>query len=268
MIETAGLSTSQTLALAFDLKRLTLDMKSKRIGILGGTFNPIHKGHLHIASAIFKHLDLDELLFIPSHTPPHKETTDLPSARHRMEMVRLALLDTPHFKPCDLEIETPGPSYTIHTVEALQKANPNNCLFFIIGMDAFSQLHRWKEPERLMSLCSFAIVSRPGHPFTNLPKMSSLKNIDTAMLEAIDSKKSAACSFKISSQTNLHFISIPHSTISATEIRQSIARAKDGKKRLPQFVESYIIKNRLYLNPASGPSTESVEQALRQGHKR
>ncbi len=221
-------------------------MKSKRIGLFGGTFNPIHKGHLHVAGAVTERLDLDCVLFIPSGLPPHKETKDLPSARHRMAMVRLALFETPKFKACDLEIKQVSPSYTVDTVAALKRDHPNDRLIFIIGTDAFSQLHTWKTPERLLELCSFAIISRPEHPFSRSPKITRLKDIDHAALEDLDHGKRADYPFAIGPQTVLHFISIPHSPISATEIRRRIAKGQGERKRLPQLVGSYIIEHRLY----------------------
>ncbi|MFQ5543743.1 MAG: nicotinate (nicotinamide) nucleotide adenylyltransferase [Nitrospiria bacterium] len=121
-------------------------MNQKKIGLLGGTFNPIHNGHLHIADAVFKRLHLDEILFIPSGKPPHRESEGLLSARYRLEMVRLALLKRPSFSLCDLEVRRSGPSYSIDTIRMLKQQHPTAHFFFIIGMDAFLSFLPGKRP--------------------------------------------------------------------------------------------------------------------------
>lgn len=221
-------------------------MTLKRIGLLGGTFNPIHNGHLHIAKKVSQHLHTDFVLFIPSGIPPHKENKKIPAAHHRMAMVRLALSEIPQFKPCDLEVDRAGPSYTIETVEALKQVYPNDPLFFIIGIDAFSQIGTWKEPKRLLTLCNFVLISRPGYPFSNLANFEVFHARDRALFHELDQGKKEKCQLKISAQTAFYFISIPHSTISATDIRKRILAGEETKNLLPQSVESYIIKNNIY----------------------
>lgn len=216
-----------------------------RIGLLGGTFNPIHYGHLYIAEAVQKKLGLDRILFIPSGKPPHKKQ-EIPPPEHRLEMTRLALLSHPNFDLSDIEVRRPGKSYSVETVAALKRLYPNDQLFFIIGTDAFLDLPSWREPERLLSLCDFVVVSRPGHPFSRLPDLSPLKNIDPAELQGLDLKKEGIVRFPITSETFIYFISLPPSPISASEIRKKLAAGGEMKNLLPEPVASYIIRNKLY----------------------
>lgn len=217
-----------------------------RIGLLGGTFNPIHTGHLYIAEAVQEKLHLDRILFIPSGNPPHKKEEEIPPAKHRLEMTRLALLGRPGFELCDIEVRRPGKSYSVETVSELQRRYPNDRLFFIIGTDAFFDLPAWKEPERLLSLCDFVVVARPGHPFSQLPNLGPLRGIDPAPLRELDRRKEEMVTLPIASRSAIHFISIPPSPISASQIRKELAAGKKMKNLLPEPVASYIIKNKLY----------------------
>ncbi|MFQ5597528.1 MAG: nicotinate-nucleotide adenylyltransferase [Nitrospiria bacterium] len=221
-------------------------MKRQRIGLLGGTFNPIHMGHLHAAREVLNAFQLDFVLFILAGSPPHKENAEILSVHHRLEMVRLALSETPQFQLCDLETTRSGPSFTIDTVEALQQRYPKDLLFFIVGMDAFTQFHTWKSPERLLTLCDFVIIARPGHPFSKVPGIDTLRTIDRTALHDLDHGFKKLYRFATSDQTALHFISIPISPISATEIRRGLESDPTTRKRLPQSVESYIIKHKIY----------------------
>ncbi len=125
---------------------------SSRIGILGGTFNPIHYGHLAAAEEVRDRLKLDRILFIPSAIPPHKHEEDVPAAEHRMEMVRLALEGNSCFEPSDLEIRRGGRSYTIDTIETLIQSYPDAALFFITGLDSFLEIQTWNRWDRLVTL--------------------------------------------------------------------------------------------------------------------
>lgn len=217
-----------------------------RIGLLGGTFNPIHHGHLYIAEAIQKKLLLDRILFIPSGNPPHKKQEEIPPAAHRLEMTRLALSGRPHFELCDREVKRAGKSYSVETVSELKRRYPGDRLFFIIGTDAFFDLPTWREPDRLLSLCDFVVVLRPGHPFSRLPHLDLLQKIDLSPLLELDRQKEGIVTLPVTSETSIHFISIPPSPISASEIRKKLAAGKDTKNLLPDPVASYIIKNKLY----------------------
>ncbi|HLG23174.1 MAG TPA: nicotinate-nucleotide adenylyltransferase [Candidatus Manganitrophaceae bacterium] len=217
-----------------------------RIGLLGGTFNPIHNGHLQIAEEVQKKLSLDRLLFIPSGDPPHKKREQIPSAEHRLEMTRLALFPYPHFEVCDIEVKRPGKSYSIQTVTELKRLYPSEKLFFIIGTDAFFDLPTWREAERLLTLCDFAILSRPGHPFSRLPDLPLLRSIDRNALMELDRGGESVYTFRIGPEASLHFIRIAPIAVSASEIRKRLKKREETKNLLPESVSSYIIKNKLY----------------------
>ena len=134
----------------------------ERIGILGGTFNPIHIGHLLAAQAVREACGLDRVALMPCHVPPHKGTGELASAADRLEMVRLAAAGDPALEVCTLEIERGGPSYAVDTVRAYRQMHPGREPHFIIGMDALRELHLWHRVEELLGLCPFIVVDRPG----------------------------------------------------------------------------------------------------------
>jgi nicotinate-nucleotide adenylyltransferase len=220
-----------------------------RIGLLGGTFNPIHNGHLYVAEMVREKLHLDRILFIPSGSPPHKKEEEIPPAAHRLEMTRLALLGYPHFDLCEIEIKRPGKSYSVETVSELKRLYPDDRLFFIIGTDAFFDLPTWRAPERLLSLCDFVVVTRPGHPFSRLPELGPLqkiKKVDLKPLLELDRRGEGSVTIPLTSETSIHFVSIPPSPISASEIRKRFATGRGTKNLLPEPVVSYIIKNKLY----------------------
>ncbi len=221
-------------------------MKPRRIGLFGGTFNPIHEGHLHIASQVLNRIDLDLILFIPTGLPPHKDLQDILPAEHRMKMITLALSDKPQFVPCDIEIKRAGPSFTIDTIDILRNKFPEDILFFIIGIDAFSQIQNWKSPESLLTRCHFVVISRPPLPFTSLPAFGPLSAINRNALDALDKGQREEYAFKVSPQTMVHFLKIIPFEVSASDIRKDILAGKTTKKRLPHSVESYIIYHSLY----------------------
>jgi len=136
--------------------------RNARIGLLGGTFNPIHVGHLLIAQDAMEALDLDRVKFIPAATPPHKPLDRNISGRHRLCMVRLAICGYEHFEVDDLEVQRGGPSYSVETVEELKRRHPVAEFTFIIGADSLEELPMWREIRRLAKLCTFAVVGRPG----------------------------------------------------------------------------------------------------------
>ena len=134
-----------------------------RIGILGGTFNPIHLGHLLIAQDAMEIARLDRVLFIPSATPPHKALEGHVSAAHRLRMVKLAIAGDKRFAVDDLEIRRGGRSYSVDTLPEMRRRYLRATFYFIIGADSLSELHLWKDARRLVKLCRFIAVTRPGH---------------------------------------------------------------------------------------------------------
>ena len=135
-----------------------------RVGILGGTFDPIHLGHLIVGEAARERLGLDRLIFMPAGSPRLKEQAPSASPQQRLKMAQLAVDDNPCFEVGSHEVERPGLTYTVDTVEELRGGLEDDAnLYFIVGMDALEQFDRWKEPERLLDLCSLVVVNRVGH---------------------------------------------------------------------------------------------------------
>ena len=157
----------------------------KRIAILGGTFNPIHIGHLTAAQVAQEEMRLDQVVFVPSFLPPHKTENNLASAAHRLAMVRLAIRDNPKFSVSDCEIKKGGKSYSIDTVRFFRKKYPKSTtLFFIIGADELNALKGWKDINELVNLVSFIAVNRPGYK----PAGHKLIKHESIQMPAIDRK--------------------------------------------------------------------------------
>jgi nicotinate-nucleotide adenylyltransferase len=193
------------------------------VGILGGTFDPVHSGHLIIAQEVALELGLELVYFIPVGQPPLKQGTVTPAA-HRLEMLRLALAGNDSFHLSTLEVERPGPSYTVDTLRELRRAEARE-VFVILGWDAVADLPRWSRPQELITLCRIAAVPRPGAPE---PDVDSLEKILPGFKE------------------RLRLLSGPIIGISASEIRRRVARGLPVRHLLPPAVERYIQDNGLY----------------------
>ena len=217
---------------------------SQRLGILGGTFNPIHFGHLAAAEEVRVRLKLDRILFIPSFIPPHKREEIVPHADLRMEMVRLATKGNPFFEPSEIEINRGGRSYTIDTVEALRQVFPGTDLYFITGLDSFLEIQTWHEWERLLTLSHFVVISRPGYQFIDLAKISFMKHAANE-LASLDQGMQLEAMVQSPSFT-IYLETIPLFDISSTDIRKRVKAGVSIKYLLPDTIETYIITNKLY----------------------
>ena len=205
-------------------------MTMNKIGVLGGTFDPIHMGHLIVAEDIREKLGLGEVLFIPAGRPwlKLKEEKHVSAGRHRLEMVRLATTSNPHFKVSTIEIDRPGLSYSVDTILELKGKLGAGCdIYFIVGPDALASLALWKEPARLLEICQVVCIGRPGHA-----------KID---LRSLDSSVPGA-------STRIMMVDVPHIEISATEIRRRVAQGLSIRYLVPEAVEKYIAEHRLYLS--------------------
>lgn len=201
------------------------DVAQQKIGIMGGTFDPIHFGHLRAAQEAKEALGLSEVLFIPSGNPPHKAESKISSAEDRYEMTLLATRDCPCFSVSRIEIENKGYSYTMETLRKL-KALPRYAsseLYFITGLDAVLDIMSWKQPEEIIKLCKFVAVSRFGY------LSSRLKDLPKQLRDSIIS------------------IEIPLLAISSTELRKRVATGKSISYLLPKEVEEYIKEKELYV---------------------
>ncbi len=196
------------------------------IGVLGGTFDPIHMGHLIVAEEIRGQLDLAEVLFVPAGEPWLKTNNSISSAEHRVQMVRLAIADEPAFKLSTMEIERAGPSYTIDTIAQFNsQMGAGDKLFFILGWDNLMQLPQWREPSRLVQMCSLVAVPRVGYPS---PDLNTLEAAIPGLSQGV---------------ILLH---TPQIEISSSEIRSRVARGLSIHHLVPEPVEKYIREHNLY----------------------
>lgn len=141
---------------------------TQKLGILGGTFNPVHQGHLILAQDALEHFGLNRVLFIPCAQPPHKAPNSLAAAKHRLAMLRAAVADNPRFEISTIELERSGPSFTIETLKTLRETHPDTRFYFMIGTDSLLELHQWREISELLELCEFVTMLRPGFPVEHL----------------------------------------------------------------------------------------------------
>lgn len=203
-------------------------MALKRIGILGGTFNPVHNGHLAIAEAVRQQFGLGKIIFLPTAIPPHKPDTDLISARDRMLMLHLALQGHPEYKVSDVELKRGGKSYTVVTMQQLQEIyGPGADIYLIIGADNLLEIAEWREIETLVQLCHFIIVTRPGFP------LKKLEGENARWADKIIEKD----------KSNIIGLSVP---VSSSEIRKRVRQGKDIRKLVPEKVLNYIQRKGLY----------------------
>jgi len=210
-----------------------------QIGIFGGTFNPIHQGHLIAAEEVREQFALDRILFVPSARPPHKPRPDLISAEHRLAMTRLAVEGNPAFAVSTVELERRGPSYSVETVEALGRTwGPAARFFFVLGIDAFCEIDTWHRPERLLALCDFLVLSRPGRDLAEAREVLSRH----FSLEWPPDAPAAP----LPHGRRLHLARVPAVEISSSEIRRRLALGRSVKYLLPEAVESYILSHHLY----------------------
>jgi nicotinate-nucleotide adenylyltransferase len=213
-----------------------------RIGILGGTFNPVHNAHLRIAEEVRDHLDLEQVMFVPAASPPHKLLAGDLSFKARYEMVQLAIADNPHFTVSDLEGKRGGMSYSVDTLTDLTQRFPEDDFFFIVGSDSFLDIGSWREYAAIFSLCNIAVVARPG---------SNADPLDRALPPGIAGEFSYDPQKKRLSHYSGHYVYLVTGIlldISSSEIRQLARQGRSIKYLVPPPVEHYIKEQRIYDN--------------------
>ena len=217
-----------------------------RLGLLGGSFNPVHNGHLAIARQTREAFGLDQILFIPTSHPPHKPNGSLAPAQDRYEMVRLAIGSDPSLTISDVEILRPGKSYSIDTIRLLQQEyGAQTQLFFLIGLDAFLDFPSWRDPLTLLKLCSFVVLSRPGLSFRSLSTVALLPSMSESSLADLDAGRISQLEVPLGTQ-RLTCLQLPPCAVSASDIRSQIRRGLPVANLLPPLVESYILQHHLY----------------------
>jgi nicotinate-nucleotide adenylyltransferase len=186
-----------------------------KIGILGGTFNPIHIGHLILAEEAREKLLLDRIIFVPAYLPPHKDDAEIVSAGVRLAMVKMAIRGNKYFSFSDIEIKRNGRSFTIDTLKEFKKIYPADELYFIIGSDLLKYLNEWKDLAEIIQMVKFIVATRPGYPLEKIPSY-----ISTIPIRAVD--------------------------VSGFAIRQAIKENKSFRYLVPEVVHKYITKRKIY----------------------
>ncbi len=217
-------------------------MKKEKIGLFGGTFNPVHSGHLKAAEIVQKRFLLDKILFIPSYIPPHKDTDDIASPSHRLKMVEIALRGYPRFIPCSIEIDAEETSYSIITINRIKKIYPKSWIFFILGIDAFLEVDTWKDYEQLLEQCFFVVMSRPGYILDEAKKILEGKYKEKMCMLA----KSEGVKDEMFLSFRIFLLPIEALDIASTEIRAIIKKGDSLEGMVSERVEAYIRENRLY----------------------
>ena len=204
-------------------------MNKPRVGIMGGTFDPVHYGHLVTADEARWRFGLSAVIFVPNRHPPHKDPRDVSQPEDRYLMTFLATVTNPAFSVSRLEIERPGPSYTVDTIQELRRQYPDADLYYITGADALGQILRgeWRETAKLLELCQFIAANRPGY------------HLDPEAWSSIPAPLRAHLH-------NVHALEIPAMAISSTDIRARVRGGRPIRYLVPEAVEGYIVKHRLY----------------------
>jgi len=198
---------------------------------MGGTFDPIHYGHLVIAEEVRATLDLTEMVFVPAGQPPHKPGRAITAAEHRLAMLELAIASNPHFTISLIDLERAGPSYTVETLQLLHEQwGADTAIYFVIGWDSLEYLLTWHDPAGILEQLTYLVaVHRPGH--TEVP----------GYLEALEARLPGI-------KQCLLTVPAPQLDISATDLRQRVAEERPIKYQTPEAVEQYIVQHSLYRN--------------------
>jgi nicotinate-nucleotide adenylyltransferase len=197
-----------------------------RAGVFGGTFDPIHLGHLAVAKSIQTTLNLDKVIFVPAGQPWMKAGTPVSPVNDRVEMLRLAVARRRAFELSTMETDRPGPSYAVDTMDTLRRQfGSGSALFFLLGGDALMDIAKWKEPQRLIQLCQLVAFARPG---CQLLRMEALE----AAVPGVSKR--------------VIFVEVPQVDIRATDIRRRVAEGRSIRRLVPRAVEGYILEHGLY----------------------
>lgn len=214
----------------------------QRIGLFGGTFNPVHIGHLRCAEEIREQFALHRIVFVPAFMPPHKKHPGV-SPQHRCEMARLAIAGNPCFELSDIEIQREGNSYSCDTIGHFRRHSPAGSeLFFIIGSDAFSEVHTWRRYPEFLEQCGFIVMNRAG---ACAASPLHLPGVEARMFTRLDES-----TYEHHSGTHICFGRVSALDISSTDIRTRIADGRSISYLVTPAVERYIHENRLYRQPA------------------
>jgi nicotinate-nucleotide adenylyltransferase len=226
---------------------LSAPSRGRRIALFGGTFDPIHSGHLAVARAAVRRFELDRVHFIPCARPPHKPASELALFAHRFAMVALACDGHPAFLPSLAEAEADGRAsriyYSVDTVRRFRRLlhAPGDRLFFLLGADSFLQIDSWHRYEQLLDLCDFIVAHRPGFPVESLRRVIPTRLLGPPATARRTDRRAIPLR-----RTTVHLLENVNSEVSATEVRQRAELGKSLRGLVPQSVEEYIKKDNLY----------------------
>jgi len=222
-----------------------------RLGIMGGTFDPIHLGHLRAAEEIYWAFGLDQIIFVPAARPPHKEEAVIASALHRYEMVSLATVFTPYFTVSPVELQRSGKSYSIETVREFQKvAGPGTTLYFIVGVDAFLEMSEWREARELLSLTRVIVTARPGWRLDEVERLLTREQrrvlgrptFKYCKVSEVDPEQVE----RELTPRQVLLVEVVSLDIASRGIRQLVEEGRSIRHLVPDTVAAYMAKNRLY----------------------
>ncbi|HEY6347821.1 MAG TPA: nicotinate-nucleotide adenylyltransferase [Candidatus Angelobacter sp.] len=231
-----------------------------KLALFGGTFDPVHRGHLAIARAAAAKFDLDVVYFVPADVPPHKGNRNLTEFQHRFAMLALATAEEKRFVPSLLEANSGQPNYSIRTVRRLKSfLNKSDTLYFLIGIDAFMEISTWKQPVQLLAECDFIVASRPGHALADLVEaLPEGVRPSGAVLQAF--KRQQASGTIALSTTRIHVLPDVNEAVSSTQIRAASRKSIQQLSRyVPASVARYIKKEHLYTSTSAQRERVSVK---------
>jgi nicotinate-nucleotide adenylyltransferase len=214
----------------------------ERVGLFGGTFDPIHCGHIRAAGEVLKRFSLDRVLFIPSFIPPHKGRTGIAPARDRLRMVELACREEPRFAASSIEVDAGEKSYSIITLEKVKRIYPGAWTFFVLGVDAFLEIETWRDHERVLEECLFIVMTRPGYRLEQADRVLGGPRGEKVHCMS----KSEKIGEDLFGARRIFFLPIPALDISSTEVRRRIERGETIKGLVPEAVGDYIRSHHLY----------------------
>ena len=214
-----------------------------KIGLMGGSFDPVHAGHLRAAEEISERLALDEVIFIPTLVSPHKSSETMAAPSHRLNMLELSAKRNPRFRVSDMELRREPPSYTIDTLRALKRSGPENGYYFIMGCELFSEIDTWKDFAELFNYSNFVVLRRPGYDFADSASPIPLALENDFRYSYSDKGMDV---FAHKSSNELFFVDIAGIRVSSTEVRELACRGNSLRYLVAREVEGYIAENGLY----------------------
>ncbi len=219
-------------------------MGKERIGLLGGTFNPVHSGHLRAAREVTRIFGLDRVLLVPSYIPPHKRAGEAATPQDRFAMVELAVRSNPRLIASPVEIKAREKSYSVITLRKVKAIYPNAWIFFILGIDAFMEIDTWKSYQQVLEQCHFIVISRPGYDLADARK--ALPERYAAEIFSLPEHAAARVDESLLRRFRIFAVPIRALAVSSTEIRRKIRQGGSLGGLVPKGVEAYIRKHKLY----------------------